>query len=117
VCAYDATGVALQREALTDFGQACGSDTWSEPGASVNSNWCDGLVSNSECTNDDVVYDPCTGLVMQTNTLDSAAWSYTYSDTHAWIGVACDASSGMVTDLGLSDFRVLRSIVTVANSS
>lgn len=98
--------VALQREALTDFGQACGSDTWKKPGSPVYSNWCDGLVANNECTLADVVYDPCTGLVMQTSPLQDAVWSYTYSDSHAWNGVTCEASSGMVTDLGLSDFRV-----------
>lgn len=95
-----------QLEALTNFGQACGSETWKQPGSPVVSNWCDGTVANAQCPLDDVVYDPCTGLVMQTNIDQEQLWSYAYSDEHAWTGVTCQAASGMVTSLDLSKYKV-----------
>ena len=119
----DGTGTCLRRcyweytetpssqfDPLSDFAQACGASTWRKAGVIYSANWCDGGTTvtsqgtdgDYDCV-DDVIYDPCTGELVQTpeasaNPVAAAAWSYAYDSAKAWQGVLCD-NSGMVTEV------------------
>ena len=65
---------ADQLTTLASFSVACGADNWKEAGATILDNWCDGYNTNLASSGstgwceEDVVYDPCTGELLQTKT-------------------------------------------------